>query len=897
MATRNIGRRRFRNLLIVFVIALSTSLMVGVMSSMSVIPAQFSQMITKTIGVTDIEIRSSFDLPFSQSALSLINEVKGVEDASPRIIGEVEIWNKTNSNDEWLSTSLYGVNPNTDFDYLDPNTDITGERKLTVTSAVVDEKLGFKIGDVISVRIPTEEDYSSSIYNFTVTGLYKQDITFLVKNRLYVDLTSARVILGYSENEADSIIVRVADVTDTERVLNDLNSKLGLQFMVSAPRKTQTKTMQKSMQGLYAGMAEFSLIATLIGGILILVVQQKSVSERTHEIGIMKSLGTSTAQVFWVFISENLILGILGVSLGLVFGATIVRIVFQDLISGVIGSRILGSNINQIPVEPQTLIFVALVGMFTVVGASAYPSLVACRKKVMQALLPKMTKPSKTKIPLIGIEIRRERIAVISVLIGATFTVLEWYSYMVFESYHLSGYSFYAVSIVALLFGTIGVILLLGGLIRVGAGVIERILPFPLGCKTTISRNTQRNLTRTMGLICIISVSASLIPLFAGVEVDTVNGMSDVIRSFTTSDITIASKTLIDSSFVKNLTGMDYGTIISYATPVLIVPGRTLINNVSRQQPKSSITILTIDPQTYYTVMPIKFTNNTPPDTLEKLQTDGTIILTSPLATSLNVTVNDVVLTNIVEWVINPKNPFFPMLVTTWKKLTIIGLADTADFLQLMQTGGFSLAGACYMSYNTFNKTYNKELPMFIGKSNLFYIDAKTGNIAHVKSRIMDTYGSYNLSIFTYDDMFNLVKPSMNVVFFIFDILQWFVFSITAVAILLVMWMAINERIPELGMMIAVGTSKTQIITIVLGEAILYGLFGFLASVPQSLSSHRIAVGVMSAMGFSTTFTLPSIIAFVVSFLLAIMTSLIGSLYPSWMAANLNAIQAVKYIE
>ena len=308
------------------------------------------------------------------------------------------------------------------------------------------------------------------------------------------------------------------------------------------------------------------------------------------------------------------------------------------------------------------------------------------------------------------------------------------------------------------------------------------------------------------------------------------------------------------------------------------------------------MTIMAVDPQSYARIMSLKFTKNTPPGALQKLEEVGSIILTAPVAASLNVTVNDVILTNTIKWVRNPKNPFFPIPVRIWQNFTVIGIADAA-FLELMQFGSFSLAKTSYVSYATFDTTYEDELPMLVGKSNLIYADAKIADTEYVKSRILEMSGSNEFNIITFGDILNLVKPSLNIVFLIFDIMQWFVFIITAIAILLVMWMSINERIPELGMMIAVGTSKSQIIMIVFGEACLYGLFGFVASVPMSISFHRVAVGVMSAMGFSTTFTLPGLVEFSTPFLLSIVTSLSGSTYPSWKAANLDVIQAVKYTE
>jgi putative ABC transport system permease protein len=891
MAIRNIRRRKLRNLLTIIAIALSTSLLVGVISSVPVIPAQFLQMATKAIGVIDIEIHSGLNLPIEKNITSVVLGTRNVTSASPRVTGAIQVWNGT----DWVSTTLYGVNStnNGDFDYLDPNTNITGSRNLGQNGTVVDDAFGFKIGDTASLRIPTEEGYEAVVYNLTVYGIYHsgtrlQGISY-VGGRIYVDLTIAQEIFGYSENEVDLIIAEVANTEKTDEIANEISSRLGIDYIVSAPRSQQTKELTESMVGLTSGISIVPIVVILIGGITILLVSFTNVNERTREIGILRTIGSSTTQIFCVFISESLILGAIGVLLGLIFGATIVTNVFQNLLSAVIHAESV-----EIPVQLQTLVIATVVGVCTAIGASAYPSLLACQKKPIEALWPTVTKPLRTSIPLINIDIQRGRIAPIAVVFGAALTVLGWYSYLMLESYQLFGLGFFMVS-VAILTGTVvGVILLIGGLLGIGerAKLLEKILPLPASCRMIAARNIQRNVGRTIALFVIIGVAASLSPLLMGAEIDTTNGMTHVIRSFLSADITIMSGSLIPKSFATNLTLINNGTLVSDATPLLIVPQKTtLLNNMSNPQAKLSATILAIDPGSYGQVMPITFTENTPTDALKSLETEGTIILASPVATSLNATIGSTVQMSVIEWGFNPENPWFPVPIQTWKNFKVVGII-TAAFIQMLRFPQFSLGESCYISYNSLNNVF----PMFGNDSNMFYLKTKTEDTANVKTRIKEDYGNYELSFVTFDDVLNIVKPSLNAVFFIFDIMQWFALAITTVSILVFMWINVLERVREIGILISIGTSKLQNIAVILGEAALYGLLGFFSSIPMGVIFHRFSVGVMSAMGFATTFTMPYT-AFAISFALSITTSIVGSLLPVWKATGLNAVEAIRYTE
>jgi putative ABC transport system permease protein len=202
--------------------------------------------------------------------------------------------------------------------------------------------------------------------DFTVVGIYEPESG----PRIKVPLSTMQEALG-AEGKCSMIFVKCQNPDEQELVAQRILDKFP-EYRLIFTRELPT---------LFAtGFAGFNIfldvvkgLATVISLLVILLTMYSTVSERTRQIGILKSLGASKFWIAWTFEKEAILISLLGVLGGLAV-AVIARFFLVNF---------LGWTID---LEPTAIIYASIAGLLSGALGALYPALRAASQDPIDAL-------------------------------------------------------------------------------------------------------------------------------------------------------------------------------------------------------------------------------------------------------------------------------------------------------------------------------------------------------------------------------------------------------------------------------------------------------------------------------------------------------------------------------
>lgn len=177
--------------------------------------------------------------------------------------------------------------------------------------------------DVFSNELNLRDKLKIKDATVEVIGIMKemgnqQDDTMII-----MPLETIRDMTGESD-EITMIFVKVSDASKADRVASSIQSKLDdahgeKTFMVMSTKQIteQVGSITNLVSIVLGGIAAIALV---VAGIGIANTMFMSIMERTHEIGIMKAIGATNANVMEIFLLESAVIGIIGGIIGCVIG-------------------------------------------------------------------------------------------------------------------------------------------------------------------------------------------------------------------------------------------------------------------------------------------------------------------------------------------------------------------------------------------------------------------------------------------------------------------------------------------------------------------------------------------------------------------------------------------------
>lgn len=239
-----------------------------------------------------------------------------------------------------------------------------------------------EIGDTIEARIRLYGIEGKPIdkeEKFTVAGILKQTGT-QADEQSFIDINIATRI--DEKDVYNGIIVKV----DSANQAPGTRAAIEKQGLTCYSAQDEIDSINKIMNAITLVLAFFSSISLIVGALMIINTMIVSVYERTREIGIAKAVGASQTDIIRIFLSECIIIGILGGILGDLFG-----IIFSVLIDK-IGKPLLVMQLDISEIEHLTAINIEiliagfLISLVISIISGLYPAWRASKLDPVKAL-------------------------------------------------------------------------------------------------------------------------------------------------------------------------------------------------------------------------------------------------------------------------------------------------------------------------------------------------------------------------------------------------------------------------------------------------------------------------------------------------------------------------------
>jgi putative ABC transport system permease protein len=324
--------------------------------------------------------------PLKEKYLAGIERIGGIDTAIGRLIqqGSLEFNNK-------LEPVFVGSMPE------------GSKRKVVETIGQLEIQKGRNIKDVDTNKVILGNDFSKSdrlgksiepgdkiLLNgkeLEVVGILKKKGSFTVDSVVIMDEGEMKKLFNIN-NTYNVIAVKIskgADISLVQERLEDFlrkerNVKKGEEdFIVQTPQQA-IKTLDSILFAIQIFVYVIAGISIVVGGIGISNTMYTSVTERTKQIGIMKSIGAKNRDIFTLFLIESGLMGVVGGILGVIVGL--------GLAYGLafIGTNFLSTEL--IRVNASTSLILGTLAFSFIVGSVSglLPAIQASKLKPVEAL-------------------------------------------------------------------------------------------------------------------------------------------------------------------------------------------------------------------------------------------------------------------------------------------------------------------------------------------------------------------------------------------------------------------------------------------------------------------------------------------------------------------------------
>ncbi|RPI82437.1 MAG: ABC transporter permease [Chloroflexi bacterium] len=584
------------------------------------------------------------------------------------------------------------------------------------------------------------------------------------------------------------------------------------------------------------------ILALLMGGFIIFNTFRTIVAERRRDIGMLRALGANRTTIFGIIATEGLVQGILGTAVGLVSGYLLGLLMVRVL--SPIMMQFLNAKVGPPVVTPGLIIGSFAIGVSVTLLAGLLPALSASKVMPLEALRPQVGAISIRKMAGLGF----------------------W-----------SGAIMIVLAVAALLTrnpGLIGVggVLFVFGLILVAPALVNPIanlfgrLAALIFARDGTAQLAEGNLSRQPGRAAITAsttlIAMAILVTAASIISSVTLGFGRVLRKSIGSDFILLPPSV-------SLWGTNVGAGPEFAEELRSVDGVSLVSTLRfapTQANNVAASILGIDPVSYPQISGLDFSKGDETNVYESLKEGRSIIINGVLAQSAGVGIGEEIK------LVTPEGQ---------KLYRVVAIAN--DFLN-------AKISTEYISQEDMEADFNRNEDILLQINLAQSVDRPTAENAlrqvvlkYPQFRMIDGQEYIAESLRLFDAAFAGL-----IALVIFLAVPSLIATVNTLAI------GVIERTREIGMLRAVGATRTQVRTIIVVEALILAMIGTALGLLSGLYLGYLTVETIRILGFPMEYLFP-VSGIIMALSTGIIFGVIAAIIPARQAARLEIVQALRY--
>ena len=405
---KNFTRRKTRTILMILALLVSTGLIVTMSATVEAVRRSIVDVIADGVGRADLRIvkkdtSDNLFMPIDDTATRMLAADQRIMAVHPRL--EVAVETDVGKGGFFL-TGLDSVNDTIGTTTVAEGEYVLGDGQVALTHWAANN-YGLSVGDTFTVRyafpIPREPGIAaasgaSSVRlqrQFTVSAIINTDTTG--RDGALVELADLQTWLNLPGQANQMLAVVDPDIYGTananaaaltvRQVARAVRRQLGEDYryqMDFAAGLVEARTVFLAIQAL---INTYGLISLGVVGLLVHTLVMTNVQEQRRDMAVLRILGSRRQLLFSMVIVEVVVIGLIGVSLGIVFGQALTSFVLVPLLNHFLAQE--GLVLKLVPQLSISAILPPVISSFAIlIISSLKPAREAARTKVIHAINP-----------------------------------------------------------------------------------------------------------------------------------------------------------------------------------------------------------------------------------------------------------------------------------------------------------------------------------------------------------------------------------------------------------------------------------------------------------------------------------------------------------------------------